>query len=80
MANYGVTKNGRVLTAQWMVIEEHLKEYGSITSWQAIKDYGFTRLSHLIYVLRRRGMEIKRRDVAQKNRYGVTVNFGEYYV
>lgn len=37
---------------------EHLKEHGSITSWEAILKYGATRLSGIIYVLRHRNYEI----------------------
>ena len=33
----------------------HLKKYGSITSWDAIMEYGVTRLSHHIYCLRNEG-------------------------
>ena len=34
-------------------ILNHLKDFGSITSWEAIKDYGCTRLSHYIWLLRK---------------------------
>lgn len=30
-------------------ILQYLKEYGSITSWEAIKEFGATRLSAVIY-------------------------------
>lgn len=32
---------------------EHLQQNGSITSWEAIKKYGATRLSAIIYNLRK---------------------------
>lgn len=34
------------------VILWHLQEYGTITSWQAIQDYGITRLSEYIRQIR----------------------------
>ena len=33
-------------------ILKHLQEYGNITSWEAIKEYGCTRLSAVIWTLR----------------------------
>ena len=35
-------------------ILRHLEDYGSITTWEAIKEYGCTRLGHYIYLLRRK--------------------------
>lgn len=35
-------------------IENHLKEKGTITSWEAIKEYRATRLSAIIFNLRKK--------------------------
>ena len=43
--NKELTQEDRVL--------RHLKQIGHITSWEAIKEYGITRLSAKIYNLRR---------------------------
>lgn len=37
----------------------HLQEKGSITSWEAIINYGATRLSGIIYSLRKAGYPIE---------------------
>lgn len=34
-------------------VKKHLQEHGSITSWEAIKRYNYTRLSDGIYKLRK---------------------------
>ena len=34
-------------------ILRHLQDFGEITSWEAIKEYGVTRLSAVIYDLRK---------------------------
>lgn len=34
-------------------VKKHLERYGSITSWEAIKNYNYTRLSDGIYKLRK---------------------------
>jgi len=37
----------------------HLLEHGSITAWDSIKLYNYTRLSDAIYKLKKRGMQIE---------------------
>ena len=37
----------------------HLQKHKSITSWEAIQEYGATRLSDIIYRLRDRGYDIQ---------------------
>lgn len=49
---------------------EHLKKYGHITSMQAINKYGATRLSDIIYRLRRRGYVIATEPFVATSRYG----------
>ena len=38
-----------------MKVFKHLKKHGSITTWKAIEDYGATRLSAIIFNLRKLG-------------------------
>ncbi len=56
----------------------HLQEYGSITSWEAIKEYGATRLSAIIYELRHKGYPIATTTICDKDRYGSTVAYAKY--
>ena len=56
----------------------HLKKYGSITSWEAIEQYGCTRLSHYIYLLRKDGFVINSTVEKSTNRFGDTVHFFKY--
>lgn len=49
---------------------EHLKKHGSITSMQAIKKFGATRLSDIIYRLRKRGYRITTKPFIVTTRYG----------
>ena len=57
---------------------EHLKEYGSITSMEAIENYSATRLSAIIYNLRKRGYDIVTEDIQFVDRYGNENTFGKY--
>ena len=60
-------------------IEQYIREHGSITSWEAIKEFGITRLSAVIYNLRyERNLDIETRYETMKNRYGDKVTFARY--
>ena len=57
----------------------HLQEYGSITSWEAIKEYGATRLSAIIYNLRYKyDMNIINQEIDFVDRYGTHSSYVKY--
>jgi hypothetical protein len=56
----------------------HLQAKGYITSWQAIREYGITRLSAVIFDLRRDGHNIESQTVCKKNRYGDKIHYAKY--
>lgn len=57
----------------------HLQEKGSITSWEAIKEYGETRLSDVIYRLRNKyNMNIITKSIEFIDRYGSKSSFANY--
>lgn len=56
----------------------HLKTKGSITSWEAIKEYGATRLSAIIFCLRKKGYPIQSEPVLFTDRYGDSSKFTKY--
>jgi hypothetical protein len=59
-------------------VQLHLVEKGSITSWEAIKEYGATRLSAIIYNLRERGMNIDTVMVEFTDRFGSKAKYAKY--
>ena len=59
-------------------IRLHLIEKGSITSWQAIKEYGSTRLSDVIYRLRNKGMNIRSEKIDFTDRFGSKSSYAKY--
>jgi hypothetical protein len=63
---------------QRTAIMYHLKRFGNITSWEAIKEYGATRLSGIIHNLRAEGYNITTIDVKDKNRFGKSVTYAKY--
>ena len=57
----------------------HLLEKGSITSWEAIKEYGATRLSAIIWTLRHKyDLNIITEDIEFIDRYGSKAKFAKY--
>ena len=56
----------------------HLKKFGQITTWEAIKEYGATRLSAIIFNLRDEGYNIESRPASRINRFGNSVNYVQY--
>lgn len=59
---------------------QHLEEKGSITSWEAIKEYGATRLSGIIYNLKDKGYDIITEMEEFTDRYGDKSRFARYYL
>ena len=57
---------------------DHLEEHGTITSWEAIQNYGITRLSEYIRLLRSDGCVITSNWTENINRYGDKVRYVVY--
>ena len=57
----------------------HLQEFGKISCWEAIKEYGATRLSAIIYNLRHKyEMNIINERVYFTDRYGNPSHYDNY--
>ena len=56
----------------------HLKTYGTITSYEAIKEYGATRLSAIIFNHRKEGYNIESIPLKKKTRFGRTTTIAKY--
>jgi hypothetical protein len=50
------------MQTQIELIENHLKQYGSISSWEAIQKFRITRLSAIIYKLKKHNMIITKEN------------------
>ena len=64
-------------TAKERVLE-HLEKYKTITTWEAIQNYGITRLSEYIRQLRHDGYIIVSNWTENINRYGDKVRYVVY--
>lgn len=59
-------------------ILDHLLNFGTITTWEAIRDYGCTRISEYIRQLRADGYLIINVTEKGTNRYGEKTNWVRY--
>ncbi|HOM77475.1 MAG TPA: helix-turn-helix domain-containing protein [Anaerohalosphaeraceae bacterium] len=60
------------------LVKKWLLKKKSITTFQAFELFGATRLSAIIYSLRKSGMPIKAESVKIKDRYGHTCIIAKY--
>lgn len=66
----------RLITLTGLVLR-HLKENKTITTYEAFTEYGATRLSAIIFELRKKYI-ITDRWIERQNRYGENVRFKQY--
>ena len=59
-------------------ILRHLKDFGSITSWDSFKEYGITRLSAISFNLKKQGFNFKDEWIHTTNRYNEKTQFKKY--
>lgn len=61
-------------------IIRHLRDYGSISSMEAVQEYGIMRLASRISDLKKTGIPIRREMIVGKNRYGESTSYARYFV
>ncbi|MBO5567795.1 MAG: helix-turn-helix domain-containing protein [Clostridia bacterium] len=59
-------------------IVRHMNDYGSITSLEAMTEYGIMRLASRISDLKKAGYDIRSVTEAGKNRYGEPTSYSRY--
>jgi|TARA_B100001094_G_scaffold140387_2_gene136052 hypothetical protein len=67
----------KTLTQKDRIIR-HLKDKGSITSLEAMQEYGIMRLTSRVCELKDEGYKIRSEFVSSKNRYNEPVSFSKY--
>lgn len=60
------------------LIIKYIKDFGSITSYQAYIDLGITQLATRIKELKEQGYSFNYEWISKKNRYGKNVAFKKY--
>lgn len=62
------------------LVLHHLLKNSGITSWEAIEKYGATRLSAIIFNLKREGWNIQDEWIEEYDRYGNKTRFKKYFL
>lgn len=70
--------NDMARMTQRQAVLEWLKSGDTITSFDAFKELGVTRLSAIIFNLRQEGYNIESEDLKTTNRFGGKVTFSRY--
>ena len=60
------------------LVLEYCRAYGSITTLEAFRDLGITRLASRIHDLKKAGYEFERETISGRNRFGAKVHFMKY--
>lgn len=66
--------------AQRERIIKYIRDYGSITSFEAYADLGITQLATRIKELKEEGYEFKTEWINSKNKYGEPISFKRYFL
>lgn len=61
-------------------IMRHLRDFGSITSLEAMQEYGIMRLASRVSELVKNGEKINCKTESGKNRYGEKTHYARYYL
>lgn len=65
---------------QKQMIVKYIQDFGSISTYEAFIDLGIARLASRISDLKRDGLQIDKKIVTAKNRYGKTVHYARYKI
>lgn len=65
---------------QAKLVLDYMKGAGGITSLEAFRDLGITRLSAVIFDLKAAGVPIAKETVTSTNRYGDKSRYARYYL
>lgn len=60
-------------------ILNYIREFGGITSLEAMRDLGIYRLASRVSDLKKEGVILNRRFIKVKNRYGESTSIAYYY-
>ena len=68
------------MITQRELVVKYIHDFGSISSWDAFKDLGITRLSAKIWELKRDGYIISKERKTARNRYGKAIWYDRYTI
>ena len=67
-------------TTQVQRVKRYIEDFGSITSLEAIRDLWVTRLSAIVFKLKKAGVQVEGKTEHSVNRYGENTTFKRYLI
>lgn len=61
-------------------IIRYIKDFGSISTWEAMEDLGVCRLASRIFDLKEKGYSFRKQRVHKLNRYGEKTHYDRYFL
>ena len=68
------------MTTQYQLIAKYIKDFGSISPYEAFRDLGITKLATRISEMKKKGYKFADEWCTHENRYGVEVRYKRYYL
>ena len=59
-------------------VYQYMRDFGSITPLDALRDLGYMRLACAIAEIRQDGHKVRKVSETRKNRYGIPVTYARY--
>ena len=62
------------------LILKYIRDFGSISTWEAMMDLGVARLASRIYDLKNKGCQFRKQRIYTKNRYDKKIYYDRYFL
>ena len=78
LSSYISTPNEKMTQKERVLV--YMKTFGAISTWEAFRDLGVTRLSARIAEIKEMGYDVETEFASGKNRFGQTVSWARYSI
>jgi hypothetical protein len=62
------------------LILKYIRDFGSISTWEAMMDLGVARLASRIYDLKNKGYQFRKQRIYTNNRYDKKIYYDRYFL
>lgn len=62
------------------LILKYIRDFGSISTWEAMMDLGVARLASRIYDLKNKGYQFRKQRIYTNNRYDNKIYYDRYFL
>lgn len=62
------------------LILKYIRDFGSISTWEAMTDLGVARLASRIFDLKKKGYQFRKQRIYTNNRYDKKIYYDRYFL